>query len=88
MPTAYLPKADAFAVIRKHRYAHSANRRKWQKTKWGPSIALGSQDVKGNCADLIAAGIVIIHTINIAIPVAPASTAIFFASPNLENKIF
>ena len=35
----------------------------------GPSIALGSQLVKGNCADLMAAGSMIMQTIKMAMPV-------------------
>lgn len=35
----------------------------------GPSIARGNQVVKGNCADLIVAGKIIMQTIKMAMPV-------------------
>ncbi len=54
----------------------------------GPSMALGSQVVNGNCADLIAAGKMIMHTIKIAVPVCPAAAAMSFASPSSEKLIF
>jgi hypothetical protein len=48
----------------------------------GPSIARGNQLVNGNCADLIIAGSISIHTINTAIPAFPACNEMDLASPN------
>ena len=51
-------------------------------------MALGNQVVKGNCADLIAAGKINIQTIKIAIPGWPNAMAVFLASPSWANVMF